>query len=161
MLTSYKTKSEEKNRLINEDKTKNTKGVEKMDEELVSKAKKARERAYAPYSKFKVGAAVRTSDGQIFTGFNIENSSYSVTICAERVALIRALTEGKRNISRIAVIADTEKPCPPCGVCRQFISEFASDIEVIMANLKGDTEIMNLDMLLPLQFTAKDLRNKT
>jgi cytidine deaminase len=134
---------------------------EKMDEELVRKARKAREQAYAPYSKFKVGAAVRTSDGQIFTGFNIENSSYSATICAERVALIRALIEGKRNISRIAVIADTEKPCPPCGVCRQFIAEFASDIEVIMANLKGDTEIMNLGTLLPLQFTAKDLENKT
>ena len=158
MLRSYKKKSEEEIHLTNEE---NIKGVEKMDEELVRKAKKARERAYAPYSKFKVGAAVRTSDGQIFTGFNIENSSYGVTICAERVAFIRALVEGKRNISRIAVIADTEKPCPPCGVCRQFMAEFASDMEIIMANLKGDTAIMNLETLLPLQSTAEDLRNKT
>ena len=128
-----------------------------MKEKLIEMAKKARDNAYAPYSNFKVGAALLTEDGEIFTGANVENASYGLSICAERVAVFKAVSEGKRKLKAIAVVADTEKPTPPCGACRQVLAEFG-DIEVIMANLKGDVKVMKLSELLPEAFTPEDLR---
>ena len=117
-------------------------------EELIKKAAEARENAYTPYSNFKVGAAVLTADGEIYTGCNIENSAYSVTNCAERTAIFKAISEAHRDFESIAVVVDEPKPATPCGSCRQVISEFGTDIEIIMANLDGDVIIKNIDELL-------------
>ena len=127
---------------------------------LVAAARKARRKAHAPFSNFKVGAALETSDGTIVTGCNIENATYGLTICAERVAMFKALSEGHRRFSRIAVVADTEAPTPPCGPCRQILWEFAGDLEVIMANTKRETGRWQLKDLLPLPFDARLLENK-
>lgn len=121
------------------------------DENLIEVAKKYRENAYAPYSKFKVGAAVLTSSGKVFGGCNIENSSYPVTNCAERTAIFKAVSEGEKIFESIAVIADTEKPCSPCGACRQVMAEFKIP-KIIMANLKGDKKIVTLEEVLPFAF---------
>ena len=126
-------------------------------EELLKMAKKARENAYAPYSNFKVGAALMTKDGKVFTGANVENASYGLSMCAERVALFKAVSEGYREFEAIAVIADTDGPVSPCGACRQVLSEFG-DMDVIMANMKGDVKVMKLSELLPESFTPEDLR---
>jgi cytidine deaminase len=115
---------------------------------LIAEAKRAREKAYAPYSNFKVGAAVLTSNGKIFSGCNIENSSYGLSICAERSAIFNAVSSGYRKFTKIAVVTDSEPPASPCGACRQVIFEFGDDIEVIMANLKGDIKIMKISELL-------------
>jgi len=123
--------------------------------ELIERAKKARENAYAPYSKFKVGAAILTEDGEVYTGVNVENASFGLTVCAERVALFKAVSVGKRSFKAIAVVADTEEPVPPCGACRQVLSEFG-DMEVIMANLKGDVKIARLRDLLPDSFKFEE-----
>jgi len=123
--------------------------------ELIERAKKARENAYAPYSKFKVGAAILTEDGEVYTGVNVENASFGLTVCAERVALFKAVSDGKRSFKAIAVVADTEEPVPPCGACRQVLSEFG-DMEVIMANLKGDVKIARLRDLLPDSFKFEE-----
>ena len=128
------------------------------DEELIELAKEAREAAHAPYSKFEVGAALITSDGKIYTGCNIENSTYSLTVCAERVAIFKAVSEGSREIVKIAVVADTENLTPPCGCCRQMIWEFASEeTTVIMANLSGDVVRCEIKELLPKAFDASFL----
>lgn len=128
------------------------------DEELIELAKEAREAAHAPYSKFEVGAALITSDGKIYTGCNIENSTYSLTVCAERVAIFKAVSEGSREIVKIAVVADTENLTPPCGCCRQMIWEFASEeTTVIMANLSGDVLRCEIKDLLPKAFDASFL----
>ena len=119
---------------------------------LVAAARAARERAVADFSGFKVGAAIETSDGVIVTGCNIENASYSLTICAERVAIFKAVSEGHRSFTRIAVVADTPAPTPPCGPCRQIIWEFCGDIEVIMANLTTVGARYHMKDLLPLPF---------
>ena len=124
---------------------------------LLEMAKKARENAYAPYSNFKVGAAIITEDGKVFTGANVENASYGLSICAERVALFKAVSEGYRKFKAIAVVADTDGPVSPCGACRQVLSEFG-DMDVIMANVKGDMKVMKLSELLPESFTSEDLR---
>ncbi len=124
---------------------------------LLEMAKKARENAYAPYSNFKVGAAIITEDGKVFTGANVENASYGLSICAERVALFKAVSEGYRKFKAIAVVADTDGPVSPCGACRQVLSEFG-DMDVIMANVKGDMKVMKLSELLPESFTPEDLR---
>jgi cytidine deaminase len=124
---------------------------------LISEAEKARKRAYTPYSKFQVGAAVLCADGKIFTGCNIENASFGLAICAERVAIFKAISEGSTKFEVIAVIADTDKPCSPCGACRQVISEFGEDIPLIMANLKGDVKIKKIKELLPEAFGKDDL----
>jgi len=108
----------------------------------------AREKAYAPYSNFKVGAAVLTSNGKIFSGCNIENSSYGLSICAERAAIFNAVSSGYKKFTKIVVVTDSEPPSSPCGACRQVIFEFGDDIEVIMANLKGDMRIARIDELL-------------
>ena len=124
-------------------------------ERLVTAARQARERAVAPYSTFKVGAALETEDGTIFTGCNIENASYGLTICAERVAMFKALSEGHRRFSRIAVVADTVSPTSPCGACRQVLWEFGQDLEVVLANLTEVTGRHRMAELLPQAFDGR------
>lgn len=126
------------------------------DKELVEIAKKYRSFAYVPYSKFKVGAAVLTKQGKVYGGCNIENSSYPVTNCAERTAIFKAVSEGDWEIEKLALVADTDGPCSPCGACRQVISEFKIN-HIVMANLKGDTKVVTLAELLPFAFSDKDL----
>ncbi|MGM0502906.1 MAG: cytidine deaminase [Bacillota bacterium] len=125
-------------------------------EELIKKAALARENAYAPYSNFKVGAAILTTAGDIYTGCNIENSAYSVSNCAERTAIFKAVSEGQREIEAVAVVVDEESPATPCGSCRQVISEFGTNIEVIMANLNGDIIIKDIQDLLWGAFKLND-----
>src|SRR5436305_7665337 len=105
---------------------------------LLDAARAARLNAWAPFSKFKVGAALETADGQIITGCNVENATYGLTICAERVAVFKAISEGHRSFTRVAVVADTAEPTPPCGACRQVLWEFGGDLEVILGNLSGE-----------------------
>jgi cytidine deaminase len=120
--------------------------------ELVAVAKEASEKAYAPYSKFKVGAALLTQSGKIYRGCNVENASYSLTICAERNAVFQALAEGDSDFVAIAIYVDSDKTFPPCGACRQVLSEFASDLPVFVANRKSTTET-SLAKLLPERFS--------
>ena len=119
---------------------------------LVAAARRAREHAVADFSHFKVGAALETDSGEIITGCNIENASYGLTICAERVAIFKALSEGKRAFRRIVVVADTPSPTPPCGACRQIIWEFCGDIPVVLANLTAVKATWPMKDLLPLPF---------
>lgn len=121
---------------------------------LLEAARLARENAYAPFSNFKVGAALEATSGRVFTGCNVENASYGLTICAERVAIFKAISEGERSFRSIAVVADTETLTPPCGACRQIIWEFCGDIEVWLANLKGKKESHRAAELLPKPFDA-------
>lgn len=123
-----------------------------MDRELYEAAKKAREHAYIPYSHFAVGAAVRASDGRIFTGCNIENASYGLTICAERNAIFAAVKEGVREFAALCVTADTPEPVSPCGACRQVMAEFKIPV-VWLTNLKGDCRKTTVEDLLPYSFT--------
>ena len=129
-------------------------------EELIDVAKKARKNAYAPYSKFKVGAALLTKSGKVFTGCNVENSSFGASMCAERVAVFKAVSEGEREFEAIAVVTDTDDPAMPCGMCRQVLSEFSMDIEVYAANLDGKVKTTTLRELLPYAFTKEDLNDK-
>ena len=122
---------------------------------LIKKAHAARKKAYVPYSNFRVGAALETKEGRIFTGCNIENASFGITICAERVALFKAIAEGAKKFKRIAIVADTREPCSPCGICRQALFEFAPDLEVVMANVKGKSRALRLTSLLPNGFKLK------
>ena len=124
-------------------------------DDLVAAARAAREHALAPYSGFRVGAALRTPAGRIITGCNVENASYGLTVCAERVALLKALSEGERAFSAIAVVADTPSPTPPCGACRQLLWEYCGDIPVVLANLSGVTGTHQLAELLPFPFDAR------
>ena len=129
--------------------------------ELIEKAKEARELSYSPYSKFKVGAALLCKDGQIFKGANIENSSYPLCMCAERNALYHAMMNGykKDDFRALAIIADTDEACSPCGACRQVISElFPRDGVIVLANLKGAVKETNIDELLPFAFSGDDLK---
>src|SRR5882757_1494666 len=128
------------------------------DQELIDAAAAVRENAYAPFSEFKVGSALETDDGQIIVGSNVESASYGLTVCAERVAVWNAISQGKRKIVKIAVVADTEALTPPCGVCRQIIWEFGGDIPVVLANLKGKTETVQMKDLLPRAFDTKFLK---
>ncbi len=126
---------------------------QKSTDELIELARAVRERAHAPFSKFKVGAVVECRDGRVFTGCNVENSSYGLSLCAERVAIFKAVSEGARDFARLAVIADTQEPIRPCGACRQVISDlFASDAEIIMANLRAQVETKTVRELLPVPF---------
>ena len=125
---------------------------------LVAAARAAFEHAIADYSHFRVGAALETDEGVIITGCNIENASYGLTMCAERVAMFKALSEGHRRFRRVVVIADTEAPTPPCGACRQILWEFAGDIEVLLANLHGVQARHQMAQLLPGAFDARYLR---
>jgi cytidine deaminase len=125
---------------------------------LIVAARKARRHAHAAFSNFKVGAALETADGTVVTGCNVENATYGLTMCAERVAMFKAISEGHRTFRRIAVVADTEAPTPPCGACRQILWEFAGDIEVVLANVKRETGRHQLSSLLPLPFDARLLK---
>ncbi len=127
-------------------------------EGLVAAATQARSRAQAHYSRFQVGAALETSEGQIVTGCNIENATYGLTLCAERVALVKALSEGLHVFTRIVVVADTENLTPPCGPCRQLLWEYCGDIEVVLANLERATARYRLASLLPLPFDRRLLQ---
>ena len=121
---------------------------------LVAAAIAVRENAHAPFSKFKVGAAVQDIDGNVFTGCNVENATYGLTVCAERVAIFKAVSEGARKFVRVAVTADTEMLTPPCGACRQILWEFCGDVELVMSNLHGKTETVHLGELFPRAFDA-------
>ena len=122
---------------------------------LIDAARRARRHAQAGFSGFKVGAALETHDGTIITGCNVENATYGLTMCAERVAMFKALSEGHRRFRRVAVVADTEAPTPPCGSCRQILWEFGGDLEVLLANLRRHTGTYRLAELLPLPFDAR------
>ena len=123
--------------------------------DVVHAARVAREHAIAGFSDFKVGAAVETTDGRIITGCNIENSTYGLTMCAERVAIFKAVSEGHRSFRRIAVVADTTQPTTPCGACRQILWELAGDIEVILADLRDIKTRHQMKDLLPHPFDAR------
>lgn len=138
-----------------EQEVENNSVVKITDEELIERAKAAQTVAHAPYSNFKVGAALLTEDGRLYTGCNIENSTYSLTMCAERVAIFKAVSEGARSIARIAVVADHEKVTPPCGCCRQMIWEFRGEqTEVILANLSGGVRKFDIRELFPEAFDS-------
>jgi cytidine deaminase len=124
---------------------------------LIEAAKQARENAHAPYSNFRVGAALRSTSGRIFGGCNVENATYGLTMCAERVAIFKAVSEGERGFSAIAVVTDTDVLTPPCGACRQLIWEFCGDIPVSMANLKGKIELIQMKELFPKPFDDSNL----
>jgi cytidine deaminase len=123
--------------------------------DLVAAARRAREHADAAFSHFKVGAALEAGDGTVITGCNIENATYGLTICAERVAMFKALSEGHRIFTRIAIVADTESPTPPCGACRQILWEFGGNLEIELANLRESKGKHQLKNLLPLPFDAR------
>jgi len=122
---------------------------------LVAAARAARENAVAGFSGFKVGAALQTPDGSIITGCNIENATYGLTLCAERVAMFKALSEGHRSFTSVAVVADTADPTPPCGACRQILWEFGGNLEVFLANLTEHKGTFTMKELLPLPFDAR------
>ena len=130
--------------------------IEQELQKLIQAAIETRKQSYSPYSNFAVGAAVLSNDGYIYGGCNIENASYGLTNCAERTAIFNAVSDGKRNISAIAVVADTDRPCSPCGACRQVIGEFKIPC-IIMANLKGEYKTVSLEELLPFSFSNTDL----
>ena len=123
-------------------------------EALIAAAKDARLNAHAPYSNFRVGAALRAASGRIFGGCNVENATYGLTVCAERVAIFKAISEGERGFDAIAVVTDADSLTPPCGACRQLIWEFCGDVPVVLANLKGKTETMQMRELFPKPFDA-------
>jgi cytidine deaminase len=124
---------------------------------LISAAKQARVNAHAPYSNFRVGAALRSTSGRIFGGCNVENATYGLTVCAERVAIFKAISEGERGFDAISVVTDTDTLTPPCGACRQLIWEFCGDVPVIMANLKGKVEVIQMKALFPRPFDSSNL----
>ena len=129
-------------------------------EQLLAESKIAREKAYVPYSKFQVGAALLDGNGNVYHGCNIENAGYSMTNCAERTAFFKAISEGVRDFKAIAIVADTPGPCSPCGACRQVMSEFCSPtMPVYLTNLNGDVQETTVGELLPGAFTTEDLEN--
>jgi cytidine deaminase len=124
---------------------------------LIAAASKVRENAHAKFSNFKVGAALRSPSGKVFTGCNIENATYGLTLCAERVAIFKAISEGERRFDSIVVVTDTDALTPPCGACRQIIWEFCGDIPVVLANLKGKVEVLGMSQLFPKPFDSSNL----
>ncbi|MBI3405934.1 MAG: cytidine deaminase [Acidobacteria bacterium] len=126
-------------------------------EKLISAAKSARGNAHAPYSNFRVGAALRAKSGRVYGGCNVENATYGLTVCAERVAIFKAISEGERGFDAIAVVTDTDTLTPPCGACRQIIWEFCGDIEVILSNTAGKVETMKMSTLFPRPFDSSFL----
>ena len=132
---------------------------EEDSQSLIAAAQRARLQSVAPFSNFLVGAAVRTANGKVYTGCNIESASYGLTVCAERVAIWKALSEGERHFTELAVVADTESLTPPCGTCRQIIWEFAKSATIIFANLKGESETLQIKDLLPRAFDARFLKS--
>ncbi|MEF2291913.1 MULTISPECIES: cytidine deaminase [Virgibacillus] len=133
----------------------------KTKQALIEAAKTIREKAYVPYSNFQVGAALQTGSGNIYTGCNIENAAYPVTCCAERVAIFQAIANGEKSFTEMAVVADTERPVPPCGSCRQVMSEFfPSDMLIHLTNLKEDIKTVKMEELLPFSFQPSDLEQE-
>jgi cytidine deaminase len=132
--------------------------VQENETKLIDAATEARRRAYAPYSDFQVGAAVEAENGDIYIGCNVESASYGLTVCAERVAIWKGISCGEKRFTRIAVVVDTEELTPPCGVCRQIIWEFCGDVPVILSNLEGKTETIQMSDLLPRAFDSKFLK---
>lgn len=126
-------------------------------QQLIETAKSARLQSIAPFSNFLVGAAVKTEEGKIYTGCNVESASYGLTVCAERVAIWKALSEGERHFTELAIVADTESLTPPCGTCRQIIWEFAKNATIVLGNLRGETQIVSIRELLPRAFDARFL----
>ena len=124
---------------------------------LVEKAKAARLQSVAPFSNFLVGAALKTEGGKVYTGCNVESASYGLTVCAERVAIWKALSEGERDFTELAIVADTGTLTPPCGTCRQIIHEFCGKATIILANLRGESQTCSIDQLLPRAFDARFL----
>ena len=125
---------------------------------LIQQTRKAREYAHAPYSNFKVGAGLQASDGRVFTGCNVENATYGLTVCAERVAIFKAVSEGVSTFSRIVIVAATDDLTPPCGACRQMIWEFCGDIPVTLVNLEGKMESFQMAELFPRPFDLSYLK---
>ncbi len=121
---------------------------------LIAAARRARENAHAPYSNFRVGAALRAKSGRIFGGCNVENATYGLTVCAERVAIFKAVSEGERGFDAVAVVTDADSLTPPCGACRQLIWEFCGDVPIVMANLKGKREVLQMRDLFPKPFDS-------
>jgi cytidine deaminase len=128
-----------------------------LTDPLIAAAIQVRENAHAAFSNFKVGAAVQDDAGGIHTGCNVENATYGLTVCAERVAIFKAISEGARGFTRVAVVADTENLTPPCGACRQILWEFCGDVEIVLSNLAGKTETLRLGSLFPRAFDASFL----
>ena len=126
-------------------------------QDLLETAKAARLRSIAPFSNFLVGAALRTDEGKVYLGCNIESASYGLTVCAERVAIWKALSEGERKFTELAIVADTETLTPPCGTCRQIIWEFAKNATIVLGNLSGETQVVSIKELLPRAFDARFL----
>jgi cytidine deaminase len=126
--------------------------------ELIQAARKAKKNSHSPYSKFRVGAALLTKSGKIYTGCNIENSSYSLTVCAERTALFKAVSEGEKKFLAMVISTDVKDFISPCGACRQVISDLAGDIDIVLTNGVGKTKIMRMKELLPHPFTPKNLK---
>src|SRR6185312_13517647 len=127
-------------------------------ESLIEAARQARLQSVAPFSNFLVGAAVRTAGGKVYTGCNVESASYGLTVCAERVAIWKALSEGERDFAELAIVADTSTLTPPCGTCRQIIWEFAKNATIILGNLHGESQIVSIRELLPRAFDARFLK---
>lgn len=125
---------------------------------MIQAATEARLQSVAPFSRFLVGAAVRAKNGKIYSGCNVESASYGLTVCAERVAIWKALSEGERHFTEIAVVADTDSLTPPCGTCRQIIWEFAKTATIVLANLQGQSEVVSINELLPHAFDARFLQ---
>ena len=125
---------------------------------LIEAATAAREQAWAPYSQFRVGAALLTAGGKVFTGANVENSSYGLTVCAERIAVFKAVTAGERELEAMVILTDTKEPTPPCGACLQVMYEFAPQMQVYMINLSGRQECQQLDELMPFGFSNSYLK---
>jgi cytidine deaminase len=128
------------------------------NQRLIEAARAARDCSLSPFSSFCVGAAVETEEGKIYTGCNIESASFGLTVCAERVAIWKALSEGERHFKRLAVVVDTDPLTPPCGTCRQIIWEFCRDVTVILANPRGKIEVVEMHDLLPRAFDARFLK---
>lgn len=126
--------------------------------QLAEEAIKAKLKAHPPYSNFHVGAALLTADDKVYLGANIENSSYSLTICAERTAIFNAYLEGERKFKAIAIASDAPEFCPPCGACRQVISDLCGNVDIVMVNHKKETKVLKLSELLPFAFGDKDLK---
>ena len=132
--------------------------MSESESDLIAIATEARLRSVAPFSNFLVGAALRTKEGKIFTGCNVESASYGLTVCAERVAIWKALSEGEREFTDLVIVADTAQLTPPCGTCRQIIWEFCKHAKIVLANLRGQTQEVSIAELLPKAFDARFLK---
>jgi cytidine deaminase len=126
-------------------------------DQLTEAARAVRERAHAPYSGFKVGAAIEDENGRVFTGCNVENATYGLSVCAEHVAVLKAISEGAAKLKRVAVVADSDTLTPPCGACRQILWEFCGNIELTMANIAGRQETISMEQIFPRPFDASFL----